>query len=224
MATQTFAAAGHTDESLDAEQVIVGATDVITRPETFTGAVPVSALMVCGRVTASAKLIRSVSTAVDGSQNPCAISIGPVTGVGDKVRPAYIAGEFNIDALVWHASWTNDAQKMAAFGNGPIVPRLLRDEVPSVTVDEDVVLDGTDRTVLVDATDDDLVVSLPSAASAFNGQVGHIYTVTKIDSSANTVTLDGDGAETIGGEATHELATQFASVTIQSDGTGWVVL
>lgn len=225
MTTHSFSASGKTDESIDIEQVIVGGSDVITRPETFKSGANVAALTVCGRITASGKLIKSVATAADGSQVPRAICIGDVASVtADKVGPAYIAGEFNADALAWDASWTSDAQKMSAFGNGPIVLRLLRSSVAAVTVAEDTTLNATHQKVLVDATEDDVVIALPTAASAFDGDVGRIYTVEKVDDSANTVTVDGNAAETIGGAATQVLTAQYQSIRIQSDGTAWSVL
>ena len=124
--TQSFAASGKTDETFTPEQVVIGASDVITRPETFLTGANVAALTVCGRVTASGKLKKSVQTANDGSQVPVAICIEDVaSAAADKVGPAYIAGEFNIDALVWDASWTTDALKLASAGNGPLIFKKL---------------------------------------------------------------------------------------------------
>ena len=112
-------------ESFLPEQVIIGASDVITRSETFKSGAAVVALAVCGRITATGKLIKSVQTASDGSQVPCAICIEDVaSAAADKVGPAYVAGEFNIDALVWDASWTTDALKLAYTGNGLFFKKL----------------------------------------------------------------------------------------------------
>jgi len=122
----SFAASGKTDETFTPEQVVIGASDVITRPETFKSGADVVTLGVCGRITATGKLILSVQTAVDGSQVPCAIAITEVDSSGaDRVAPAYIAGEFNIDALVWDASWTTDALKLASTGSGTLVMKKL---------------------------------------------------------------------------------------------------
>ena len=124
--TQSFAASGKTDETFTPEQVVIGGSDVITRPETFKSGANVAALTVCGRITASGKLIKSVQTASDGSQVPVAICIEDVaSAAADKVGPAYIAGEFNVDAVVWDASWTTDAMKLASTGDGPIIFKKL---------------------------------------------------------------------------------------------------
>ena len=123
--TQSFAASGKTDEVFTPEQVVIGASDVITRPETYKSGANVVALAVCGRITATGKLIKSVQTAVDGSQVPCAIAIEDVASAGaDVVAPAYIAGEFNIDALVWDATWTTDALKLGSAPNALIFKKL----------------------------------------------------------------------------------------------------
>lgn len=41
---------------------------------------------------------------------------------------------------------------------------------------------------------------------------------------AGTLTIDGDGSETIDGATTKVLNTQYQTATIVSDGTGWLVI
>lgn len=79
---------------------------------------------------------------------------------------------------------------------------------------------ATDYTLLCDATSGAITANLPAAAS----NAGRIYLVKKVDASANAVTLDGDGAETIDGAATYALTVQWQSVTVQCNGTGWFIL
>jgi hypothetical protein len=83
-----------------------------------------------------------------------------------------------------------------------------------------VTLTRDDRTVLVDASGGARVVNLPTAASARYQQ----FTIKKIDSSVNTVTIDASGAETIDGAATAVILAQYVSFTIQSDGTTWWII
>jgi hypothetical protein len=78
----------------------------------------------------------------------------------------------------------------------------------------------TDRSLLVDATGGAITVNLPTAASA----KWRVLTVKKIDASANAVTIDGSGGETIDDSPTRVLAAQYNSAMIQSDGTEWWVL
>lgn len=81
-------------------------------------------------------------------------------------------------------------------------------------------LSGEDGTVLMDATGGARTVNLPPAAVV----KGLIYTVKKIDASGNAVTIDPNGAETIDGSATKVLSAQWASLTIQSNGTAWFTI
>lgn len=91
------------------------------------------------------------------------------------------------------------------------------------TVTETTTLGSAHYTVLVDATAGAVTINLPSAASAYSAGRGRIYQIKKID-AANTVTVDGNGAETIDGQATLALTAQWQSVTIQSNGTSWSLL
>lgn len=74
--------------------------------------------------------------------------------------------------------------------------------------------------ILGDATSAAFTVTLPAASDARGRKV----TVKKIDASANVVTIDGDGAETIDGAATQSLSAQYASFTLVSDGTEWWIV
>ena len=79
---------------------------------------------------------------------------------------------------------------------------------------------ASDRVILCDATGNSITVSLPSAS----GITGRVYTIKRIDSSANTVTIDPDGSETIDGASTYSLSSQWDFVTIVSDGSNWVII
>ena len=73
--------------------------------------------------------------------------------------------------------------------------------------------------LLVNATSASVTVNLPTA-------VGNsaAYSIKKTDSSANTVTIDASGAETIDGGATAVLIRQYESITIVSDNTNWHII
>lgn len=81
-------------------------------------------------------------------------------------------------------------------------------------------LDSTYSTILCDATSAGFTVTLPAAT----GCSGRIYNIKKIDSTGNTVTIDGDSAETIDGAATKVINTQYSGYTIQSNGTSWYII
>lgn len=91
---------------------------------------------------------------------------------------------------------------------------------PITSTSSDIPLDATHYTVKVDASGANRTITLPPAA----GCTGRIYIIKKTDSSANTVTIDGDTAETIDGATTKVISTQYAGYSIQSDGTGWMII
>ena len=70
----------------------------------------------------------------------------------------------------------------------------------------------------VDATSGAITVTLLAAATA---GTGFGVTVKKTDSSTNAVTVDGNGAETIDGDATKILSVQNQSIALRSDGSNW---
>jgi Cu/Ag efflux protein CusF len=74
--------------------------------------------------------------------------------------------------------------------------------------------------ILVDATSAAITVNLPAAS----GKAGRLYTIKKIDASANTVTIDGNAAETIDGAATVVILLQYAVVRIVCDGANWHIV
>jgi hypothetical protein len=78
---------------------------------------------------------------------------------------------------------------------------------------------AADTFIMGDATAGAFTITLPSAV----GQTGEMV-IKKIDASANAVTVDGAGAETIDGAATKVLAAQYDSVRIASDGANWMIV
>lgn len=81
-------------------------------------------------------------------------------------------------------------------------------------------LDGTHYAANVDATSGGVTITLPTAV----GITGRHYIIRKLDSSANAVTVDGNGSETINGATTYSLSSQYQVVSLMSDGAGWMVL
>lgn len=77
---------------------------------------------------------------------------------------------------------------------------------------------GRQTVVLADATTATFAVTLPTAVA------GRVVVVKKIDSTANAVTVETPGAETIDGAANHSLATQYDVVRLITDGTNWFVI
>ncbi len=77
-----------------------------------------------------------------------------------------------------------------------------------------------DDTILVDATSGAITITLPAASTATN----KVLTVKKIDSSANTVTVAPNEAETIDGATTMVLSAPWGPYRAQCDGTAWFAI
>jgi hypothetical protein len=78
----------------------------------------------------------------------------------------------------------------------------------------------TDDVILVDASSGTVTVTLPAAS----GNAGKVYQIKKIDSSGNTVIIDGDGAETIDEAPTLTTTVQYEAFTLVCDGTEWWII
>lgn len=79
---------------------------------------------------------------------------------------------------------------------------------------------ATGTVFLVDASSAAVTATLPAAAT----YPDRMITVKKVDSSTNSVTVDGNGSETIDGSTTQVITTQYVSITMISDGSEWFIL
>ncbi len=79
---------------------------------------------------------------------------------------------------------------------------------------------NADHTLLVDATSGAVTITLV----AVSGNSGLIHVIKKIDSSANTVTIDGNSSETIDGATTQVLNGQWQSLEIHTDASAWYII
>ena len=84
----------------------------------------------------------------------------------------------------------------------------------------DYTLTDSDSTITGDASGGAITITLPSAS----GIAGRIYTLKKIDSSTSTVTVATSNSETIDGASTYSLSDQWKYVSVQSDGTNWIII
>lgn len=118
---------------------------------------------------------------------------------------ALIAGSIN---------WTSDASKLyLSVGFKPV----HQAKTGNYTVT------ANDTFILADATSGAITLTLPAASAGINGTMGQIFVFSKTDSSANTVTVQRAGADTINGVTSKVLATQFSSFLVfGSSSTTWV--
>ena len=77
-----------------------------------------------------------------------------------------------------------------------------------------------DYAIYCDASGGAFTVTLPAVANA----TGLVLHTKKTDSSANAVTIDGSGSETIDGATTRVISAQYDSIMIQCDGTEWWII
>jgi len=81
-------------------------------------------------------------------------------------------------------------------------------------------LNQTHNVVLASDAGGSFTITLPAAAS----NTDKTYYIKKTNSSANTITIDGNGAETIDGATTLLLYVQYDAVRIICDGSNWYVI
>lgn len=122
-------------------------------------------------------------------------------------------------------SW-QDAAALEKAGNSPLPSADFNKVLADLQV-----LGGTvaSKTTTYTATDADGVILCNATSAAFTvtlptavGRTGKRYSLIKTDSSANAITVDPSGAETINGDTTVSLATQYATLAIVSNGTNWI--
>lgn len=176
------------------------------------------------------------SAAADGEDS---IAIGTITlvtaqgatGVGHGTRVEGIratalgedATAMNDDstALGTGASTTKTNQVMLGH-DGDVTTMPGGVEVAVNRVSANYTMDGpaNDRVILADAGAGAVTVTLIAAA----GNEGRVVTIKKVDASANAVTIDGSGTETIDGAATQVLSAQYEDITVVCDGTAWFII
>lgn len=78
----------------------------------------------------------------------------------------------------------------------------------------------SDSVILADASGGAFTVTLPTAV----GITGRRYTIKRISSAANNVTVGTTSSQTIDGVTTKVLSTQYEKVTVVSDGANWMIV
>ncbi|HIE9658975.1 head decoration protein [Klebsiella quasipneumoniae subsp. quasipneumoniae] len=88
------------------DQLVVSTLQLVTDSGTITGGTFLRGT-VLGKITASGKYTKSVTTATDGSQNPVAILVDNVdASTTDQNGGLYLMGEFNQNRIVYDDTWT----------------------------------------------------------------------------------------------------------------------
>lgn len=119
------------------------------------------------------------------------------------------------DADLWGGYLNTDLDSIDS-----LLYTAINDIVNAQTGSYSVVLADRNMLVTIDASGGVATVGLPTVATAMDG---FRVTVKKIDSSANSVTIDGSGSETIDGAANVVINDQYTAFTLVCNGTAWEI-
>lgn len=103
--------------------------------------------------------------------------------------------------------------------NRETIDYILRPPSRAITATTYTVVDE-DFLVKADATSNNVTINLPPVAA----HTGREIVVKRTDGSGNSVTIDGDGSETIDGATTVSLASQYNFRRLYSDGIEWLII
>lgn len=144
-----------------------------------------------------------------------------VSGGTIDIASTYV-GQASITTLgtISTGTWNGSAIPIAYGGTGAASSGGALNRLTTVeTVTAGVTLNNNDRIILADATSTNITVALPSADNIYE------FTIKKIDSSANTVTINADPGDLIEGSASYTLTTQYEYVRIVSnETTNWFII
>jgi hypothetical protein len=80
------------------------------------------------------------------------------------------------------------------------------------------------ETVRCDPTSAGFTVTLPSAGDGPQGGIGNQIKIKNVSNSANTITVDGNGSQMIDGALTFSMSSARECITLESDGSSWMVV
>lgn len=128
-----------------------------------------------------------------------------------------IGSVFSIGLTTSKVTLTASAAKLDV--DAPVVAGGWGGRVVSIDSTDSPYTPGDESSILCDASAGAITIALPALAGADN----RVWNVIKIDTSANAVTLDGDGAETIDGLSTLAINVPNNGVEIAAATTRWQV-
>ncbi len=151
-----------------------------------------------------------------GSSTQAAISI---RSNGSELARDMFPNVVAVDTLSLGKSTARFGEFYSVDGDfsGNVTTAGLATGVQTITAASDTLV-NSDHTNLCDCTSNAITVNLPAASA------GQQFVIKKVDSSANTVTITGNGSETIDGAASQILYAQDESITIASNGSGWYIV
>jgi hypothetical protein len=186
-----------------------------------------------GVSTLSADLAFGTTSAASAATERMRITAGGSVGIGTSNPTDFFSvgssSQFRVSssgnltrinniAYSWPASQASvNGQVLSNDASGNlswVVPQALKTPISTKTANY--LVTTFDGTILVNAASGAVTITLPSAASANE----YHFTIKKIDTSSNTVTIAG----TIDGTTNYVLYSQHEAVRVQSDGSAyWII-
>jgi hypothetical protein len=121
-------------------------------------------------------------------------------------------------ANIFEAQDSSAALLAAVYPTGEVKAKGLITSIVSKT--SAYTLTTSDDMVIADATSGAFTVTLPNATTVGDGRE---FTVKKIDSSANAVTIGTTSSQTIDGATTKALSAQWTSITVKALSGAWYI-
>lgn len=120
----------------------------------------------------------------------------------------------SINLAAWATAAANSVTVYGTLPAGAMAGTAIATKTTNYT------LTNNDGVILADATGGSFTLSLP----AVSGRSGRTFRIKKIDGTANTVTIDPNGAELIDGLATAILSDPNAAADVVCNGSAWYIV
>lgn len=115
-------------------------------------------------------------------------------------------------AVYTGASYTDPEWVTSLAGNK--ITEAISTKTSAYTITSD------DSVILADATSSAFSITLPTAV----GRSGKKYFIKRINDGSNNVTVDTTSGQTIDGETSQVLTTQYETITVISDNSNWHII
>lgn len=141
--------------------------------------------------------------------------------IQEDTVPDYLDNHMNL----WndYASSGHRLKVRSKFGADELTTEVMLGylgDLPIVTVTGDHTATLYNCTILVSCSSVNITINLPAAASCAR----HVYHIKKIDATGYTVIIDPNGSELVDGVSTNTISAAMATVSVQSDGSGWFTI
>jgi hypothetical protein len=127
---------------------------------------------------------------------------------------------------LYYRDSTGSFVRLAAGANGKTLrvnsglPAWLDATFATSTKTSNYTIAGTDVVIFANATSGNVTITLPVASA----NAGYRFYIKRVDGSINTCSIMRSGSDTIDGQTSMNLDTQYMSLTVVSDGSAWYVI